>query len=135
MASIFTRILVGEIPGRIVAHNSEFFAILDIHPMSPGHTLVMPRKEVDYLFDLDDATYGGLMAFCKKLAPALQKSTGAKRIGVAVEGFGVPHVHVHLVPIHDLGDLKRPSYEASEAELDEMEQKITAAVKESGQFA
>lgn len=132
MASIFTRILVGEIPGRIVAQDSEFFAILDIHPQTPGHTLVIPKQETDYIFDMDEPSLGRLMAFCKKLAPAIQKATGAKRIGVSVEGFAVPHVHVHLVPLHDAQDLKRPGYKAGDAELEDMHAKIRTAAAEAG---
>lgn len=135
MASVFTKILRGEIPGKIIAQDEKFFAILDIKPMNPGHILVVPKQETDYLFDLDDEQYLQLFVFCKKLAPALKKATGAKRIGLAVEGFGVPHVHVHLVPINTLNEMNpERARDASAEELEEMYAKIMAAVRESGQF-
>lgn len=105
MASIFSRIVAGEIPCYKVAEDDNYFAFLDISPVAPGHTLVIPKKEVDYIFDLTDEEYLGLMAFARKVATALQKSMPCKRIGVAVMGMEVPHTHVHLVPINKESDM------------------------------
>ena len=105
MASIFSRIVAGEIPCYKVAEDDNYFAFLDIAPVAPGHTLVIPKKEVDYIFDLTDEEYLGLMAFARKVAAALQKSMPCKRIGVAVMGMEVPHTHVHLVPINKESDM------------------------------
>ena len=105
MASIFSRIVAGEIPCYKVAEDDNYFAFLDIAPVAPGHTLVIPKKEVDYIFDLTDEEYLGLMAFARKVATALQKSMPCKRIGVAVMGMEVPHTHVPLVPINKESDM------------------------------
>lgn len=105
MASIFTRIINREIPGHIVAEDDQFIAFLDIVPLVMGHTLVVPKKEIDYIFDLDDDTLGGLHVFAKKVAHAVKKAVPCKRIGVAVIGLEVPHVHVHLVPMNSMGDI------------------------------
>lgn len=98
MASIFTRIINGEIPCYKVAESEDFLAFLDINPVAKGHTLVVPKKEVDYLFDVDDDTFAGLMVFAKKVAKALDKAIECKRVGVMVVGTEVPHAHVHLIP-------------------------------------
>ena len=98
MASIFTRIINGEIPCYKVAESEDFLAFLDINPVAKGHTLVVPKKEVDYLFDVDDDTLAGLMVFSKKVAHALDKAIECKRVGVIVVGTEVPHAHVHLIP-------------------------------------
>lgn len=133
MASVFTKILNGEIPGYIVAQDEHFFALLDIRPVNSGHTLVIPKQEVDVLYDLDDETYTGLFLFCKKIAPALKVATGARRIGMVVEGFGVPHVHVHLVPINAANELNpERARDASDAELAAMQERITAALTGNG---
>ena len=105
MASIFSRIVAGEIPCYKVAEDDQFFAFLDISPVAKGHTLVIPKKEVDYIFDLDDETYAGLMAFARRVARALEKTVTCKRVGVAVMGLEVPHAHVHLIPITTEGDM------------------------------
>lgn len=105
MASIFSRIVAGEIPCYKVAEDERFFAFLDISPVAKGHTLVIPKKEVDYIFDLDDETYAGLMAFARRVARALEKSIDCKRVGVAVMGLEVPHAHIHLIPITTEGDM------------------------------
>lgn len=105
MASIFSRIVAGEIPCYKVAEDDNYFAFLDIAPVAPGHTLVIPKKEVDYIFDLTDEEYLGLMTFARNVAAALQKSMPCKRIGVAVMGMEVPHTHVHLVPINKESDM------------------------------
>jgi len=98
MASIFTKIINGEIPCHKVAESDEYLAFLDINPMMKGHTLVIPKKEVDYIFDVDDETLSGLMLFAKKVAKALDTTIPCKRVGVMVIGTEVPHAHVHLLP-------------------------------------
>lgn len=100
MPSIFTRIINGEIPCYKVAEDEHCFAFLDISPLSKGHTLVVPRKEVDYLFDLDQDTYLQLMAFSQRVAKAIGQAVPCLRVGVAVIGLEVPHAHVHLIPLH-----------------------------------
>ena len=106
MATIFTRIAAGVIPSYKVAENEDFYAFLDINPLAPGHTLVIPRKvEEDYIFNLDNKTYEGLWAFARKVATAIKKAVPCKRVGVAVLGMEVPHTHIHLVPLQSEGDL------------------------------
>lgn len=105
MATIFTRIVKGEIPCYKVAEDDDFFAFLDINPLAKGHTLVIPKKEIDYIFDLDDDLLAGLNLFAKKVARAIDKSVTCQRVGIAVIGLEVPHAHVHLVPLNDIGDL------------------------------
>ena len=101
MASIFTRIINGEIPCYKVAEDENYFAFLDISPLAKGHTLVVPKQEVYYLFDLDDELYTGLQLFAKKVARAIDKAVPCKRVGVAVIGLEVPHAHIHLIPLHN----------------------------------
>jgi histidine triad (HIT) family protein len=105
MASLFTKIIKGEIPCYKVAENADFLAFFDINPNAKGHTLVIPKKEVNKLFELDEPTYLGLMAFARKVAIALEKVVACERIGVSVIGLEVPHVHVHLIPLHTLNDI------------------------------
>ena len=106
MATIFTRIAAGEIPSYKVAESEDFYAFLDINPLAPGHTLVIPRKvEDDYIFNLDPKTYEGLWAFARKVAKAIKAAVPCKRVGVAVLGMEVPHTHIHLVPLQTEGDL------------------------------
>lgn len=105
MASIFTRIIHREISGHIVAEDDRYIAFLDIHPLAKGHTLVVPKKEVDYIFDLDDDTLSGLHIFSKKIAQALKKVVPCERIGVTIIGLEVPHAHVHLIPINGVHDM------------------------------
>lgn len=105
MATIFSRIIAGEIPCYKIAEDEQFFAFLDINPLSKGHTLVVPKQEVDYIFNLDDATIGGLMIFAKKVALALEKSIECKRIGLTVIGLEVPHAHIHLIPIDEENEM------------------------------
>ena len=105
MASIFSRIVAGEIPCYKVAEDEKYFAFLYISPVAKGHTLVIPKHEVDYIFDLDDEDYAGLTAFAKKVAAAMKKVMPCKRIGVAVLGLEVPHTHIHLVPINKESDM------------------------------
>ena len=105
MASVFTKIVNGEIPSYKVAETEHCYAFLDISPLKEGHTLVIPKKEVDYLFDLDEALYAELMLFARKVAVAVRSAVPCKRVGVAVLGMEVPHAHIHLVPLETEGDL------------------------------
>ena len=105
MASIFSRIVAGEIPSYKVAEDDKHYAFLDISPVAPGHTLVIPKKEVDYLFDLADDEYESLQLFAKRVAAAMKSALPCKRIGVAVMGLEVPHAHIHLVPIDTEDDM------------------------------
>lgn len=105
MATIFTRIINGEIPCHKIAENDEFFAFLDINPIATGHTLVVPKQETDYLFDLDDDLLGRMMVFAKSVAKSLQKAIPCERIGLTVIGLEVPHAHIHLVPIRQESDI------------------------------
>lgn len=105
MGSIFTRIIRREIPAHIVAEDENYLAFLDILPLARGHTLVIPKKEVDYVFDLDDETLSGLHIFSKKVAQAIRKAINCKRVGVAVLGMEVPHAHIHLVPMNSMSDM------------------------------
>jgi histidine triad (HIT) family protein len=125
MASIFTKIINGEIPSHKIAETEDFFAFLDVFPCAPGHTLVVPKKEVDYLFDLSDDIYTGLMAFAKSLEPAIRKAVPCKRVGVAVIGLEVPHAHVHLIPMNSMNDMNFNSkIKISSEELSEIAEKI-----------
>lgn len=128
--SIFSRIIAGEIPCFKVAEDENFFAFLDINPITEGHTLVVPKKEVDYLFDLDDATYLGLMAFAKQVSKAIKNSIECKRVGVAVLGLEVPHAHIHLVPLQKESDLSfsNPKKELSKDEMEAIARKISGQV-------
>jgi histidine triad (HIT) family protein len=105
MASIFTRIVNGEIPCYKVAETEKFLAFLDISPLAKGHTLVIPKKEIDYIFNIDDALLAELFVFSKKVALAIEKVVPCKRIGVTVIGLEVPHAHVHLIPINNVSDM------------------------------
>ncbi len=105
MPSIFSRIVAGEIPAHKIAETDQFLAFLDVMPTTTGHTLVIPKKEVDYIFDLDDELYMGLMAFAKTVAAAVEKAILCKRVGVAVVGLEVPHAHVHLIPLNSMADM------------------------------
>lgn len=119
MASIFSRIAAGEIPSYKVAESAEYYAFLDINPLVGGHTLVIPKKEVDYIFDLDEATYAGLWDFAAKVAKAVKSAIPCKRVGVAVLGMEVPHTHIHLVPLQTEGDLdfRKPKKQFMEQEF------------------
>lgn len=105
MPSIFTRIVNGEIPAHKIAETDDFLAFLDVFPTAMGHTLVIPKREVDYLFALDDTLYLGLMAFAKRIAPAIEKAVPCQRVGVAVIGLEVPHAHIHLIPLNSMADM------------------------------
>ncbi|WP_299102347.1 HIT family protein [uncultured Winogradskyella sp.] len=106
MATLFTKIISGEIPSYKVAETEDFYAFLDINPNSKGHTLCIPKKEVDKIFDLDEDTYARLMQFSRKVAIALEKSIPCERIGLSVIGLEVPHAHVHLIPLHSMDDAR-----------------------------
>ncbi|MFD2892502.1 HIT family protein [Flavobacterium chuncheonense] len=106
MASIFTKIVNGEIPCYKIAEDENFLAFLDVNPNTAGHTLCIPKQEINKIFDMDEELYMGLMAFSRKVAKALEKTIACKRIGVAVVGLEVPHVHVHLIPLHDMDDMR-----------------------------
>ncbi|MGQ3013604.1 MAG: HIT family protein [Flavobacteriales bacterium] len=129
MATLFTKIINRDIPGYIVAENADFIAFLDVFPLVMGHTLVVPKKESDYIFDMDDAELGELMVFSKKVAKALRSVVPCERIGVSVIGLEVPHTHIHLVPIHTVQDINfsKPKLSPEKAEMIELTGKIKAA--------
>jgi histidine triad (HIT) family protein len=106
MASIFTKIVNGEIPCYKIAEDENYLAFLDVNPNAKGHTLCIPKQEINKIFDMDEALYLGLMKFSRKVAKALEKTVECKRIGVAVVGLEVPHVHVHLIPLQDMDDMR-----------------------------
>lgn len=106
MASIFTKIVNGEIPCYKIAEDDNFLAFLDVNPNAKGHTLCIPKKEINKIFDMEEELYLGLMSFSRKVAKALEKTIACKRIGVAVVGLEVPHVHVHLIPLQDMDDMR-----------------------------
>lgn len=125
MPTIFSRIVAGEIPAHKIAETDDYLAFLDVMPTTTGHTLIIPKKEVDYLFALDDDLYTGLMAFAKRIAPAIEKAIPCKRIGVAVIGLEVPHAHVHLIPLNSMADMNFGSkINPTQEELAETAQKI-----------
>lgn len=130
MASIFTRIVQGEIPCHKIAENEHYFAFLDINPLAKGHTLVIPKTESDYIFRMDDAELAGLMVFAKKIALAIEKVVPCKRIGVTVIGLEVPHTHIHLIPINGISDMEfsRPKLQIGHEELAEIAKKIQEAL-------
>ncbi len=105
MASIFSKIVVGEIPSYKIAENDEFYAFLDINPIAKGHTLIIPKEEIDYIFDIDNDVLGRMMIFSKKVAAAVKETIPCIRIGVAVVGLEVPHAHIHLIPIDKESDM------------------------------
>jgi histidine triad (HIT) family protein len=126
MASIFTKIINREIPGHIVAEDDNYIAFLDITPLVHGHTLVVPKKEVDYIFDLEDQDLAGLTIFAKKVAHAVKKAIACKRIGIAVIGLEVPHTHIHLVPMNSVGDINftQPKLHPAQNELADVAERI-----------
>lgn len=128
MPSVFSKIVAGEISCYKVAEDDKYLAFLDVFPLKKGHALVIPKKEIDYLFDLDDETYLGLMAFSKKVAQAISKTIPSKRISVQVIGLEVPHVHVHLIPINSMNDcdFKQEKLKFSKEEFEETAKMITA---------
>ena len=130
MVSIFTRIVNGEIPCYKIAESEEFFAFLDINPLAKGHTLVIPKQETDYYFDLDDELLAGMQVFSKKVARAIDKVMDCKRVGVVVLGLEVPHAHIHLIPINSLYDIEfsRPKLKLSPEEFREIAGRIRSAL-------
>ena len=132
MASIFTKIIKGEIPSYKVAEDDHFFAFLDIRPLAKGHTLVIPKKELDYIFDLDDELLGEMIRFSKHLGLAIEKVVPCKRMGMAVLGLEVPHAHIHLVPINSVYDIdfKKPAVEMSQEEFIILADQIAAAFED-----
>ncbi len=131
MASIFSRIIAGEIPCYKVAEDDKYFAFLDINPVTKGHTLVVPKHEVDYLFNLDNDEYAGLMLFAKKVAKAIGQTIECKRVAVAVLGLEVPHAHIHLIPIQSEKDMDffREKLSLSAQEMSDIATRIAAAVE------
>ena len=129
MASIFTKIVKREIPAYIVAEDDSSIAILDINPLVVGHTLVIPKKEVDYYFDLESDEFDNLNQFARKVAKAIESVIPCLRIGVAVVGLEVPHTHIHLVPLNSMGDINfsRPKLELSKEEFQKTLEKISKA--------
>jgi histidine triad (HIT) family protein len=126
MASIFSKIVNGEIPCYKVAEDDRYLAFLDIFPLVAGHILVIPKVETDYLFDLDDNNFGGLMLFSKRVALALKKAVPCKKVGVAVLGLEVPHTHIHLIPLNSESDINfsKPKLKLTSEEFSEISAKI-----------
>lgn len=124
--TIFSKIIAGEIPCYKIAEDECYFAFLDINPMSKGHTLVIPKKEEDYIFDLDDETYTGLALFAKKVATGIEKAVPCKRVGMMVIGLEVPHAHIHLIPIQKEGDMSiaNPKLKLAPEEMAEIASEI-----------
>lgn len=131
MPSIFSRIIKGEIPCYKVAEDDRFFAFLDINPLAKGHTLVIPKEETDYIFELEDQLLADMMIFAKNVALAIEKVVSCERIGIAVIGLEVPHAHIHLVPINAIGDLNfaNPKLKLSKEEFEEIASSIRAFLK------
>lgn len=127
--TIFSRIIGGEIPSYKIAEDDRFYAFLDIHPMSKGHTLVVPKQETDYLFDLDDTLLGDMAVFAKKVAKAIETVIPCKRVGMMVIGLEVPHAHIHLIPIQKEGDmsLANAKLELSAEEFEKIAEKVRNA--------
>lgn len=130
MASIFSKIIAGEIPAYKLAEDERFLAFLDINPLVMGHALVVPKKEVDYIFDLDNETLSGLHLFAKKVARAIESVVECERIGVTVIGLEVPHAHVHLIPINGVGDMNfaQPKLSPTQDEMIQITEKIKSAL-------
>jgi histidine triad (HIT) family protein len=128
MASVFTRIINGEIPCYKVAEDDRYFAFLDINPLREGHTLVVPKKETDYIFDLDDETLSGMILFSKKVAAAIKAAIPCARIGVAILGLEVPHAHIHLVPMNSMEDVnfRNPKLKLTPDEFKAIADKISS---------
>lgn len=129
MGSIFSKIVKGEIPSYKIAEDDKYFAFLDINPLAKGHTLVIPKQETDYIFDLEDDLLAGMMVFAKKVGVAIEKVVDCKRIGIAVLGLEVPHAHVHLVPINGIYDIdfSKPKLKFSDVEF----QQIAADIRKN----
>ena len=132
MATIFSRIAAGEIPSYRIAEDENFYAFFDINPLAEGHTLVIPKKEVDYIFDLDGETYEGLWNFAGRVAKAIKAAVPCKRVGVAVLGMEVPHTHIHLVPLQSEADMdfRKKKLELSPEEFKGIAEAISKAFEE-----
>ncbi len=132
MSTIFTKIVKGEIPSYKIAEDEKFFAFLDINPLAKGHTLVIPKEETDYIFDLDEETLKGLFAFARKIARAIEKVVECRKIGLTVIGLEVPHAHVHLVPINGIYDIdfSKPKLKLSKEEFESLTEKIRAELEQ-----
>ena len=130
MATIFTKIIKGEIPCYKIAENDDYFAFLDINPLRAGHTLVVPKKETDYIFDLDDVYLAGMIIFSKKIASAIKIAIPCNRIGVAILGLEIPHAHIHLVPMDSMEDInfKNPKLKFTVEEFKDIAAKISDRV-------
>ena len=130
MATIFSKIVSGDIPSYRIYEDENYYAFLDINPLAIGHTLVIPKTETDYLFDLEDDLLAGMMVFAKKVARAIDKTIDCKRVGVAVLGLEVPHAHIHLVPLNTLHDIEfsRPKLKLSKEEFEVVADKIAGAI-------
>ncbi len=130
--SIFSKIISGEITAYKVAESVDFLAFLDINPLAEGHVLVIPKLEVDYLFNLDDEIYTGLMIFTKIVATGIKKAIPCKKVGIAVIGLEVPHAHIHLIPMNSVNDMNfsRPKLNFTSVELEATAERIRAALKE-----
>jgi histidine triad (HIT) family protein len=126
MATIFSKIINGEIPSHKIAEDDDYLAFLDINPLAAGHTLVIPKKEIDYIFDMDDDLLARMQIFSKRVAKAIEKAVPCKRIGIAVIGLEVPHAHIHLIPINRIDDINfgRPKLQLDNNELSEIAEKI-----------
>ena len=130
MASIFSKIVSGEIPSFKIAEDENYLAFLDITPLAEGHVLVIPKLEVDYIFNIEDELYSGLFLFAKKIAPAIERAIPCKKIGVAIIGLEVPHAHIHLIPLQTVGDInfEKPKMKVDQAELQRTADKIRAHI-------
>ncbi len=130
MPSIFSRIVMGEIPCWKIAEDKHYLAFLDINPLALGHTLVIPKQETDYIFDLDDKLLSGMMVFAKKVAKGIDKAIECKRVGIAVVGLEVPHAHIHLIPINTIFDIdfSQPKLKLTQEEFRSTAEKIKAAM-------
>lgn len=130
MSTLFSKIIAGQVPCHRIAENDRFLAFLDIRPVNPGHTLVIPKREVDYLFDLDDDLLGGIMLFARPIARALGKEVPCRKVGIMVAGLEVPHAHVHLIPINAVGDLNfARAKEAAPEELADLAARIRSRLE------
>jgi histidine triad (HIT) family protein len=130
--SVFSKIIAGEIPAHKVAETEHFLAFLDVSPLVMGHTLVIPKKEIDYIFDMDDETYGGLQFFAKVVAQGVKKAFPCKKVGVAVIGLEVPHTHIHLIPMNNVSDMNfaKEKLKPTDEELAAAASKIIDALRD-----
>ena len=134
MASIFSKIVTGEIPCYKIAEDENHLAFLDVFPLAKGHTLVIPKKETDYIFDIEEKEFSELQLFSKKIAKAIEKAVSCKRIGVAVIGLEVPHAHIHLIPLNSVSDINfsLPKLNLPKEEMEEIAEKIRKQIKGIG---